>query len=356
MVSYVFSTLGGICPKIILRQHMIQKQVRKFRGRSVFYVSTPLAVVNAQEAIVQLQLDTEATHLIVFDYRDDISNLIISKIKAIIDGELWGNITFHKLPTFAQRITKFFEVWKLGNSLKRVDNLFVTHNGTTMALLLIKAIKYKELILLDDGTATLALENDKNIQRSKSKGEWLLRLQPQDYTLFTIFDINRNNRTKDIIRNTYQNLKCVNRESELENCVVFFGQPLVELGYVSQVDYLRKLKSYVEKVRSDVGAFYYVAHYFENKKNVDRVLNQLGIDERYYEMPPEWVFTKLDVKKPRYIASFASTALFTLPKLLGSAITYESIDIQNEIQRAEIKSVFNNMHEELRSSGLVKVY
>lgn len=167
----------------------------------------------------------------------------------------------------------------------------------------------KEVVLLDDGVATLLA--DRIISERGSK-----------YSIFSIFDLNRENYINydinrfDSIAGEYD---CrVNKDY----AVFFIGQKLVDIGAVDMAAYIRVLES---AVRESSGAIvHYIPHRTESSACLEFVKGVAGLQLLRADVAVEY-FLLRNKWYPLKIYSVNSTALFTLASLFPNALSVAMI-------------------------------
>lgn len=161
----------------------------------------------------------------------------------------------------------------------------------------------KEIVLLDDGVATLLADK-------------LISEQGGEYSVFSIFDLNKRNYINcevnrfDLIATEY---KC--KEND-EYAVFFIGQKLVDIGAVDMAAYVRVLESAVKEAHGAV--VHYIPHRTESSECLEVVTAVRGLHLLKADVAVEY-FMLRNQWQPQKIYSVNSTALFTLASLFPGA-------------------------------------
>ncbi|WHS61998.1 polysialyltransferase family glycosyltransferase [Pseudomonas sp. G2-4] len=169
--------------------------------------------------------------------------------------------------------------------------------------LLSSIVLKKEIILLDDGVATLLA--DKIINERGGK-----------YSVFSIFDLDEKNYLNcevnrfDSIAGEYD---CKGSE---EYAVFFIGQKLVDIGAMDVAAYIRVLESAVKD--SPESVVHYIPHRTESLECLEVVKEVKGLQLLHADVAVEY-FMLRNKWRPRKIYSVNSTALFTLASLFPDA-------------------------------------
>ena len=191
----------------------------------------------------------------------------------------------------------------------------------------------QQCFLLDDGIATIDIFENyiKNNKDYKDLGVksllkfviyylefFFLRLHnlrtERKIHLFTCFDLESDSQKFQIIRHKFSSLnEFYQHGNNRVNAVYFYGSDLDVIGINNnkEKEYLKCVIKYYKKKKI---SFYYLPHRYEN-------INKLKIFEKECEITilnplfpaeVEYLFSK---KRPKHIASFISTVLFTLPQI-----------------------------------------
>lgn len=214
----------------------------------------------------------------------------------------------------------------------------------------------KEVVLLDDGLATVKIYTDRNVHNIKYNksifgGKFidvyrnLLGLNSSNeipnLEFYTSYDLEKKQKAVyDQV--VIQDKEKISHKVIQEDLVWFIGSPVVEYGILPREKYDLVIRSMVEKLKNNGKKIHYILHRFEDEKIE-------GLTYKKFDKPLEVIFQELEVL-PEFIISFYSSALINLASIYDSLIC-EYIDISKlGVENEAIKNVYNLMkiHENLR--------
>ena len=191
----------------------------------------------------------------------------------------------------------------LFSGFHRYDKVVLGSFFSGFQKMLSSIVQKKEVILLDDGVATLLADK-------------IISERGGGYSVFSIFDLDKSNYVNyelnrfDSIAGEYD---C--RENE-EYAVFFVGQKLVDIGAMDMVAYVRVLESAVRESSGSV--VHYIPHRTESAECLEYVKKVKGLQLLHADVAVEY-FMLRNKWRPRKIYSVNSTALFTLASLFPDA-------------------------------------
>jgi hypothetical protein len=160
-------------------------------------------------------------------------------------------------------------------------------------------VQKKEIVLLDDGVATLLA--DRIISERGGK-----------YSVFSIFDLNRKNYVNCEV-NRFDSIAGEYDCKENEDYSVFFiGQKLVDIGAMDMAAYIRVLEAAVRGAPGSI--VHYIPHRTESLECLEAVKEVKGLQLLHANVAVEY-FMLRNKWRPQKIYSVNSTALFTLASL-----------------------------------------
>ncbi len=189
-----------------------------------------------------------------------------------------------------------------------------------------------ELVLLDDGAATITFQRDPSLliaprKPARDRKRKLIRRAREalglrfEYgrtpDLFTCFDLEAQPGQR-VWLNDYPWLRRQMSHAGLQtdNKVWFLGSALSEKGLVSSerlfFDIMRRVREHFADM-----PFVYIAHRHEQPTKLARMERELNMEIVEFDLPVELAFWERKVI-PGHVASFFSTALFTLGKIYPS--------------------------------------
>jgi len=296
---------------------------------NVFYVDTPLQLLNALEA--KLALGLENTALVVVTWLPRRAQL-----EALIEKRDWDEVyTVTDLAGMTERSPRLRlykalhaarrQVDDIVRNLGEADTLLLGNHGSPIGQHIASSLRYRRLVILDDGMATLALAEHRARTVSGSQAPHRLRrrlrnmalgLRSHDadnVTFFTSYDVAVAPRDH-VIRNEYDRIRSLTVSAQLVPETLFLGQPLVEDNQVDEDVYLR----YVRAAQHDGGGdeLVYAPHPRESLERVHRLQRLLGFELRINTLPVEIELARSG-RLPTTLASFCSSAIDNCRILFG---------------------------------------
>lgn len=195
-------------------------------------------------------------------------------------------------------------VYFMVSSFRVYDKVVIGSYFSGLFRVLSSIVVKKELVLLDDGVATLLA--DKVIKEKKTKKYSAFSIFPLDSTTYKSYQLNR----FDSIAGEYA---CI--ESQ-DYAVFFIGQKLVDIGAIEIDAYIRVLEAVVAQAKGQT--VHYVPHRTESSECIARIKKVHGIEVLYADVAIEY-FMLRNGWYPQKIYSIISTALFTLASLYPKA-------------------------------------
>lgn len=239
----------------------------------------------------------------------------ITKIKAVSD---FTNLKISKWVKSAF-ISTHLILFLIGLKLNRLENLIISSLFDNRMLLLSRLVKYQNIILIDDGSESIAAlksyKDKTNLFESNFKTLLnIFRISfkfPENIVFYSIFNLkNKNNKPY------FNFIKSKIKLSEISSDIFFIGQPLYEM--LEEDFYHKTLKIIASKNKN----IKYFPHRSESKESIS-MIEQYG----YEIIEPDLIFECYLATinhLPSKIISFYSTVLFTSSLLL--------IERQNKMQ------------------------
>jgi hypothetical protein len=298
----------------------------------VFTVESPLQLLNAMEA--RHTLGSSESHLVVFTSPGHSKE---SFTRLVRPGD-WRSVDFVPVVPYedleerlqwrqqwSMRLRAYRGHWRrrglrrrldaVARSLGRVERMFVGNLWIQHQRHLASVVRCRELVLLDDGTQTLQL--NERLQSGHAVGPasevdrpwlaWLIRqltgMRPADtsrFTWFTAFDLKTRPGDR-VLRN------------ELSH------EGLSEEHH----------REYLGRVRAHFAAdsLVYVPHPREKVERVAYVRDVLGIPVCRYDVPIEYQLATSGVR-PKVLASFCSSALDNCRIIFGDTLQINALRIE----------------------------
>ncbi|TAL60203.1 MAG: hypothetical protein EPN85_07685 [Bacteroidetes bacterium] len=323
---------------------------------NLFLISTPLQLINVIEAKKELNISNESSVVIFMAY-----SINLTVIKKIIDPTLWKEIYFinedlealkkHEenfkkrrlFAVFRKAASNFSKIKKIVKQFERVDNLIVGYYLNLENLHVMNSVKFNKLYLLDDGVATIDINNRRKNNWSFFKNQsWELYFKmafkkyflnyrikhPPAACFFTIYDI-KQGLNDQVIRHTYKEVKKQIKGLSKTDEVFFLGgsysevhpEMLIETEYF---DYLSKISNYFKPKH-----LIYVPHKDESSEKLERIKSDLNITVRVIELPIE-LFLLNQKEMPKTISGMTTSALPNCKEIFGEEIEIVAIKINSE--------------------------
>lgn len=323
---------------------------------NIFLISTPLQLINAIEAKRHFSINRTTSTLLVNAYASNLET-----IKKLLNSEDWSSVQFIEDSVVRQKKheenLKKFRLYpaikrllasksKLDNMIKSVDRvkyLFVGYYLSLENLHFINSVRYNQIVLLDDGIATIEI-NRRRKHRESLFNAWSLEFlakvlmkrilfgykldHPKSVTYFSIYSIDVPPYDK-LIRNDYKFIRQqIGSKTQLQ-IAYFLGQPLSEINpkilkeetyifYVQQIlDYLSPLK------------VIYIPHRDEDRSKINRIMDMLGVEVLDINVPLEWFLIHSN-DRPSKVAGLVTSALPNCKSLFDGEIEFLSFKIKQE--------------------------
>jgi hypothetical protein len=300
--------------------------------RNVYFVLTPLQLLNALEA--RAALDTSGDALVIVT-----AGHARQHIDALVEPEAWDEVYgFDVLApdgTRGQRLGRLRRTYQvrraldgLARSWGAVEGLFLGNYGNALARHVAATLDHRTLYLLDDGTDTIKIAEQRAGRGTPDLSwdrAWRVALRDRALGLrtheaerlvfFTTYDLPNGHRDS-VIRNTYARLRERAARPALDDEVLFLGQPLVEDRLMRAEWYT----AYVAAARAASGDrdFVYAPHKRESPERVDDLADRLGMQVRRADLPVEVEFARSG-RLPSVLASFFCSALDNCRLMYGDA-------------------------------------
>lgn len=191
----------------------------------------------------------------------------------------------------------------LFSEFHRYDKVVLGSFFSGFQKMLSSVVLKNEVILLDDGVATLLADR-------------IISEQGGKYSVFSIFDLDKKNYVNcevnrfDSIAGEYD---C---KENKEYAAFFIGQKLVDIGAMDMAAYVRVLECAVRE--SSESVVHYIPHRTESLECLEIVKRVKGLQLLHADVAVEY-FMLRNKWCPQKIYSVNSTALFTLASLFPSA-------------------------------------
>jgi len=334
-----------------------------------FLVETPHQVLNALEARERFALSSVSVTIITStNYTRPVYEPILHEYK-------WASLSYIEPWNWAAGLKRsgifrsiilragvFFEDLRrrqlldgLAQRLPKADNLFLGNYGKLYMRRFAEQIQCKTIYVLDDGTATLSLNEERHRLRSQpgslrpTRAMYRLRnrLVGVDerhldrVTFFTTYDLEAAEGDA-VIKNDYRYLRSVASQHAPSDEVFFLGQPMVEDGLLTDevfTGYMAKVVRHFEHSK-----LIYLPHKRECEEKTRKLEQRFGLSIRRFDVPIEYEMSVRGTR-PRALASFFSSALENSRIIFGSLMPIHCFRIQTEdflYRREEIAQIYSH--------------
>ena len=315
---------------------------------SLFFVNTPLQLVNALEARSYFGID--------------VADAVIplgaawnrERFEPLLQLDRWRTVQFVEMAprralarwladSRSVQAQNLYQFWRrrrltgIARAHRGVDRLFVGNYRNEYQRHFANFVAPRELILLDDGTDSILLARELRLgllapdrpQRSlagqlrgrlrKSLIDWDESIA-DSVAFFSSYELE--GRPQDrFIRNHFERIRRLLGDAQRTEEVHILGQPLVQDGYLTNETYLRYLAAIGR--RHAGRRLIYIAHPRESSEALDLVQTRIGFEVRRLSRPVELELL-LAESRPRTVASFFCSALDNCRLLFGELLEIEA--------------------------------
>lgn len=340
--------------------------------KSIFLIKTPLQLLNAIEAKHHYNLLADDCVLIIMGDRKSQPQ-ILALANEVAE---WGNlIVLDEVPlllSYSLDKTNSFlsSVWKsrffkksifyvrrlnsISKALGRVDYIFIGYARYVYMKHFVNTIPYNELLLLDDGNATIQLARERREgllpsepglkKRVKLAFKHVLQgvksYEKDALGFFTIYDVSAGEKDY-VVKNTYSYIRSQIDSLPMTESVYFLGSPLSETGIIDEwayIDSLQKVKEYFSGKN-----IIYVIHRRESKSKLDQICKKLGFKMVLFDYPIEYQLAMIG-PRPSLLCSFFSSALDSCGLIFGDKLKIISFELSldSSPRKCEIEAIYNS--------------
>jgi len=284
---------------------------------NVFLITQEHHIIQVERAINNFNIDHKESLFWFFKITKS-NNWVekyIAKRAADYNYKISYSWTFSNLVRFDSRPKKLIKELKLCSKNVVVKRLFYNQYESDYSLLAFAILKPRELILMDEGTASFAVSQKRkeNLNRNQFKLFikslfYLKRINyPKSLTYFSQYDIFLP--TSDNLESYTFNKKDNSAMTLLEKEVFFLGSSMSEVDLVNENYYL----AYMIKVFDHYADNNKVTYFSHRKESLSKLkkIEAIGFEIAENDIPFEFYFETLDVSAGT-IASFFSPTLQTI--------------------------------------------
>lgn len=275
-----------------------------YEAKSYFDIEHPVFFVRySRNYINDLQMD----NVIKFLNLDNIEKIFIrSKNKSVLD---YLKIYFYKVKF--QFLSKSIKEYYVGNYKSRFIKTIICFKNRS------------KIVLLDDGSKTI------NIQKEFSQNYF--------FNFFTCYNL-RNIKNQNLFENQFSSFrKRLQKLKKTEN-IILLGSKLHEVGLISEeyyIELVNKISNYFKEK-----TIIYIPHREENKNKIqiiDQQNKNIIVKELLYPVELLGIYEN---EIPYIIASFYSSALYTMHKIYDCKSVAFSFDYSNSTYKCNIDNIY----------------
>ena len=337
------------------------------RKINIYLVESPFQLLSAIEA--KEYYKNFDSIIIIKNVADRKSNELMEKMLTL---SKWDKTVKIDYPTPTVMDLQFLnQIRKLKKIEKDINAIFIGFPQTRAFQWFCEKLNVNNCFILDDGTHTIELQEKFFSQGNYLQGSDILARTEKSflkrcknllklfairyffglkeskkfsYNLFSCYNLKVNPQQSVILHN-FEHIKSkISSYKRLENRVYFYGSPLSEIGiikYDSEIEMLEKINSFFLKKEKKL---FYIPHRSDSEEKIDHI-QKLGIEIKKIDIIAE-VEPVISKTVPSDIASFYSTAIFTLNKIYN----YDSVTAfkipQNKIMREDKKDGIQEIYKE----------
>jgi hypothetical protein len=323
---------------------------------NVFIIETPHQLLNAIEAKHSLNISPSFIIIILLE------GYPANAYQPLISANEWDRIEYVSSTTPAESVLartiqdapwerargyyQTYELYrlrkrldKIAKSIMNVDKLFIGNYWRQYMRHFGNVLDHRELYVLDDGTATLGLNDARknqsakeaqlNLKRVKMNAiDKLLGLRPvaaRNLIYFTTYNLDLPPGDR-AIANDYRYLRSASETTDRLDDVFFLGQTLMQEGpsHEAYIKYIRKVKSYFKGEK-----LFYIPHKLEPEARVRIIEQELALSIKRFGVPIEFQLT-INKTMPKILASFYSSALENCRIIFKNSLKIKSFYIKFE--------------------------
>lgn len=319
----------------------------------VFFVDSPLQLLNAVEAREHFGVPAEKTHLLLLQ---GASRSTGGQMNRMLPSLGWKSV--HHLPIGQDRRGLVFGLRYLrtiARELAPTDSVYLGEYRSELMRHAAHAFAPQHVVVLDDGIATIAVARYRRPSASVPSGffgsrgakalakRFLLGLRaghPPHVTYFSAYEFDPG--SDDRVLNDYSYLKSQMKAKRQGSSTWLLGQPLREGGFVSSSTYCTFVAAFA---RAASGPVVYLPHRREDPTLVDALAERTGVDVVRPDAPIEFHLCFEAPEAPIRVASFFSSALMNLHRITIGQVPLAALRIPlhlvlDPVRRSAVKSAY----------------
>ncbi|WP_447883908.1 polysialyltransferase family glycosyltransferase [Serratia fonticola] len=252
----------------------------------IAYIESPLQAFNLIE---YLDVNNITLSLLVINKRTENSALNYGQISYLLNMiKHCKSVTIDVEGKLNRIIDIRRELKSINSTVSRNENVVLIAGEYRARVFWMLANKFpkREVVLLDDGTATLRIKRGDNITARGFLKSVFLKLfgvinnEREKITFFSVYDIHENIAKKDrVIRHSYQNYRAkLLGLPKGENKIFIIGSPLYEAG-VTKVDDIELTKKMIHNLRENNENInlIYIPHRREREEKINALKREVEV-------------------------------------------------------------------------------
>lgn len=297
---------------------------------NLYLVKSPLQLLNAIEASEQFEAQEE---IIIIKYSENKkSNMQLANL---LELKKWGQVIhIEHAKAGKSMIEELKWIRKLSNQSLSIEKIFIGDYRSNNYLVFAQNLNCKEIILLDDGTATFYIQEkflkDKirfsngflvdTFRKVISKIMGLKTNFDKTIHLFSCYNLDPHPHQK-IYKNKYSFMKRYIENEKLylnDDLVLFIGAKYIEAGWMEKKDYFESLKRVFDQYTNK--KLLYVPHRGEDKDKLNELAELFHFEIKHYDTIIELGILQ-ENNIPKTIIGFTSSALVNFHKMYADIHT-----------------------------------
>ncbi|WP_318439209.1 polysialyltransferase family glycosyltransferase [Photobacterium leiognathi] len=282
---------------------------------NIYLIESPIQLKSAISYSAHLKLKNNILILIKSNSKNENT-----QIDGVLNKDKWDNI--YILSKFNNRFLNiiymfFYSIFFFLKYRNKVDRVMLGDYRNFFFILISRLLKFKEEILLDDGTIVVYLQY-KYFRNSMIYEDYcsffrriILRFVSNVKSvpnLYSIFELSCWHDVNQV--NYFVNVKKKNTIKSKD--IYFFGSKYSECGLITLYDEIDALSKVYKKLKLDyeIDSIIYIPHRSDSDEKI-KMINSLGFTIKRLNLPAEAYFESLD-SYPFVIAGFYTTVLYSL--------------------------------------------
>ena len=298
------------------------------KSRAIVFIESPLQLLNTVEALDFFS--AKKSEIIIRLNSNEKNNTQIKNLDYLVGQH---NIKYFKVSNEWNQIKDYLNALIISLNLiyftLKGHKCFIGNIESKIFRTLKRFIPRNKVILLDDGTKTIAFQNKLTQQKV--------------YSLFTCFEL-KAHKKQTLYKNDYKVLKSIGsiQKNNIPSIIIFLGSPLSEKNIMKEERYLNIIKLYLENKPFKENLIY-IPHRDEDDRKLKKV-HKLGFTIKRISYTVEFLPLKEQLQIT-HVISFYSTGLILIPKLYNakaSALKFDHSSAFNSDEIGKVYTYFNS--------------